>query len=115
MTQYETYEDAKINNPRSEICKLICGGFVTDESIRAYNFGRYSFVYCKREDYCISELDLINLGFKVRSGDVVIMPNGLVKRVQETNVDPSKPSNTYILKSRDIEQSKLKRSIGEAK
>ena len=109
MKQYETYELAKIENPKSKICKLICEGFVTSGEIARCNFGEFSFVYCDPARYCTSFKELFEQGKKLVDGDIYIGISGHVYTVGKEGVSASDVNNPcdnddqfFILKSKEL-------------
>jgi hypothetical protein len=111
MKQYETYEQARIDNPKSEICKLICEGFTTESEIARGNFGQYSFTYCKASDYCEMTLqEFLERGHLLVNGDVIItcLDNVAVMGVNDFeianfNLNHESDSKTYILRAAALE------------
>ena len=110
MKQYETFEQAKIDNPKGEICKLTCEGFTTESEIAKGNFGRYQFTYCKASDYCEMTVEkFLKLGHKFVAGDFILGVGGSAiiveegSHTEECNEDCVYDSQRYILRAAALE------------
>ncbi|AUS00347.1 hypothetical protein NVP1273O_70 [Vibrio phage 1.273.O._10N.286.54.C7] len=69
MTTYNTYQEAKIAHPESEIYFIGNEQYRTGEWIDQYNFGRSSFVLCNPADHCMTVEKFLADGHKFVDGD----------------------------------------------
>ncbi|AUS00809.1 hypothetical protein NVP1278O_74 [Vibrio phage 1.278.O._10N.286.54.E8] len=88
MTTYNTYQEAKIANPDSDIYFIDNKQYRTGEWIDQYNFGRSSFVLCNPADHCMTAEKFLTDGHKFSDGDLVYTLYGSVVKVCD-----SKPSS----------------------
>lgn len=109
MTQYKTYQEAKIANPDSEIYYSAArrlgdkGFFSTRENAEGF------FHRCKPEDYCVSLESFLASGKRLVRGDAYIGTSGIVSIVGDciaesaANEPHSSDSSRYILKTKALE------------
>ncbi len=81
MTTYNTYQEAKIAHPESEIYFIDNEQYRTGEWIDQYNFGRSSFVLCDPADHCMTVEKFLVDGHEVFMGDAIININGNVNYI----------------------------------
>lgn len=105
MNAHNTYQEAKIDNPSSEI---YTDGqiFFTEDRARFY----YDKRKCNPADYCMTTKEFTNKGFKSSNGDIYLTSKGLVVNVDfEFALDINKHTlfcsdKSFILHASSLEQ-----------
>lgn len=112
MTTYNSYEEAKIANPESDIYKLIgMGGFVFGDGLG--DLIRISSLQtdaekCNPSDHCMTIERFLADGHKFVDGDIALIHNGDVKTVVNPHLDWNTPNPNdnirFILRATALEE-----------
>lgn len=114
MTTYNTYAEAKIANPDSEIY-VHDGKFATKEfaiqlSVRDYN----DWYKCHPKDYCMTLEEFLADGHKLVNGDLFIGARGAASKVADEvgmNIPDFQDKDRYILRAKALENQAAKVEI----
>lgn len=110
MTTYNTYAEAKIANPDSEI--YVYGGrFLPEYLIQPSHetYERRGYFKCHPKDYCMSVADFMDNGYKYVDGDSYLGADGDVYTVGVdfssvfANLKRNSAANRYILRAKALE------------
>ena len=96
MTKYNTYQEAKINNPDTEIVTTghkwngredLIGSFEPSECsvVESHLISDYAWVICNPANYCMTLADFFEAGHKLVGGDLTVNLSGRVSVVGITD------------------------------
>ncbi|CAL9963323.1 hypothetical protein VPHK165_0089 [Vibrio phage K165] len=106
MTAYNTYQEAKIANPESDIFFMHNGDYRTGTWIDQHHFGRSSFTLCNPADHCIRYGDFLTLGYRFVDGDAFLSSTGevvIVTNAHANNRIMSGDNKRFVLRAAALE------------
>jgi hypothetical protein len=110
MKTYNTYQEAKIANPDSEIYAYACN-FLPECFIQPSHetYDRRGYFKCKPADYCMTLEKFLDDGYETVKGDVYLCTRGIVQTVhsdqfaKNMNNHENSDSRRYILRAKALE------------
>lgn len=115
MKTYNTYQEAKIANPKSEIYVSTDGQFATEECTIMVALTKtkgewYKWSECHPKDYCMTLAEFLAKGHRLVEGDVFIGASGAASKVADEigmNIPDSQDKDRYILRAKALEQAEF--------